>query len=60
MWFDSCVFSQANKDTANLKKSGEQDLKAMSAGIKGMPKFQVHDEYMMSTLLVHGVYMISA
>ncbi|KAL1529052.1 hypothetical protein AB1Y20_000015 [Prymnesium parvum] len=34
-------FLEANKTTANLnKRGGEQDLKAMSEGIKGMPKFQ--------------------
>eukprot|EP00326_Haptolina_ericina_P017194 CAMPEP_0181195132 /NCGR_PEP_ID=MMETSP1096-20121128/14712_1 /TAXON_ID=156174 ORGANISM="Chrysochromulina ericina, Strain CCMP281" /NCGR_SAMPLE_ID=MMETSP1096 /ASSEMBLY_ACC=CAM_ASM_000453 /LENGTH=566 /DNA_ID=CAMNT_0023284691 /DNA_START=96 /DNA_END=1796 /DNA_ORIENTATION=+ len=33
-------FIRANKDTANLKKGSDQDLKSLSAGIKGMPKFQ--------------------
>mmetsp|Transcript_61518 Transcript_61518/g.162860 ORF Transcript_61518/g.162860 Transcript_61518/m.162860 type:complete len:347 (-) Transcript_61518:42-1082(-) len=33
-------FLEANKQTANLNKKGEQDLKTMSEGIKGMPKFQ--------------------
>jgi len=33
-------FLSDNKQTANLNKGGEQDIKAMSEGIKGMPKFQ--------------------